>query len=620
MSAERRQLLTVEKASRDKASRPAATGASTTAGVEIDRASWLSDDILFLVINVKAPSGPMEAFARSGVRTVPLPVRTLSYCRTGIANSPERTAQALLLRLLGAYSSAGPPDLGLRVADRTVRLGPAELSEALVDWRTLLRSELAPLEPAARAEMLAFLVQGPGEIARSKRTRAASREPAKEHVERPLVSRIHLSKSLHAAREALRERLPMGVISVAAPSALHIDAILALDDHSFYMQGWMRDEQAVPIRLTAVSPEGSRAELLPRLYRYRRPDVAQYYGDPPDPQPAAEHGWIAYVVTSTPSVLASGWTLEMGNAAGVQLEVAGPPVIRDPATVREIILNDLNRERLPADRLRTEHIRPALTRLEERRQSLARVESIDQYGRAPAMPDVSVVVPLYGRIDFLEHQLAQFVHDPEVQHADLIYVLDSPELADAFRDTAAQLAQLYPVAFRAVVMSHNVGFSGVNNIGAGFARGRLLVLLNSDVIPRAPGWMSAMTRFYDATPNIGALAPKLLYEDDSLQHAGLYFQPLVDAGLWNNEHYYKGLHRNLPAANVARRVPAVTAACMMIDSSLYRELGGLRGIGTYHRLSCTTSRVSHTRRNSVASKVPTTDGSILTHGGTRWAP
>jgi len=578
MSAERRQVLTVEKASRDKASRPAATGAAPTVGAEIDRASWLSDDVLFLIINVKTSTGPMEAFAGSGVRTPPLPVRALSYRRTGIASSPERMMQAVLLRLPGAYTSAGPPELGLRVADRTVRLGPAELSEALVDWRTLLRSELAALEPAARADMLAFLVQGPGEIARPKRTRATSREPAKEHVERPLASRIHLSKSLHAAREALRERLPMGVISVAAPSAVHIDAILALDDHSFYVQGWMRDEQAVPIRLTAVSPEGSRAELLSRLYRYRRPDVAQYYGDAPDAQPAAEHGWIAYVVTTAPSVLASGWVFEMGNAAGVQLEVAGPPVIRDPATVREIILKDLNRERLPADRLRTEHIRPALTRLEERRCSLARVESVDQYGRAPASPEVSIVVPLYGRIDLLEHQLAQFVHDPELQHADLMYVLDSPELAEAFRDTAAQLAQLYRVPFRAVVMSHNLGFSGVNNVGADLARGRLLLLLNSDVFPRTPGWLSAMTRFYDTTPDIGALAPKLLYEDDSLQHAGLYFQRLVDTGLWNNEHYFKGLHRNLPAANVARPVPAVTAACMMIETALYREFGGLRGM------------------------------------------
>jgi GT2 family glycosyltransferase len=48
--------------------------------------------------------------------------------------------------------------------------------------------------------------------------------------------------------------------------------------------------------------------------------------------------------------------------------------------------------------------------------------------------------------------------------------------------------------------------------------------------------------------------------------------------VWTNEHYFKGLHRDLPAANVARRMPALTAACLMISSELYRQLGGLRGM------------------------------------------
>jgi GT2 family glycosyltransferase len=87
-----------------------------------------------------------------------------------------------------------------------------------------------------------------------------------------------------------------------------------------------------------------------------------------------------------------------------------------------------------------------------------------------------------------------------------------------------------------------------------------------------------MSEFYDSTPGIGALGAKLLYEDDSIQHAGLYFRRMVDTQLWNNEHYFKGLHRKLPAANLAREVPALTAACMMIDASLYREIGGLRGM------------------------------------------
>ena len=45
--------------------------------------------------------------------------------------------------------------------------------------------------------------------------------------------------------------------------------------------------------------------------------------------------------------------------------------------------------------------------------------------------------------------------------------------------------------------------------------------------------------------------------------------------MWGNQHYFKGMHRSFPAANVARTVPAITAACMMIDRDLYEQAGGL---------------------------------------------
>jgi O-antigen biosynthesis protein len=110
------------------------------------------------------------------------------------------------------------------------------------------------------------------------------------------------------------------------------------------------------------------------------------------------------------------------------------------------------------------------------------------------------------------------------------------------------------------------------------ARGQLLLLLNSDVLPDRPGWLGAMARFSDSKPKIGALGPKLIYEDDSLQHAGMYFSRVSGVNEWENLHYFKGMHRSLPAANVARPLPAVTAACMMIDRSLYQDIGGLSGL------------------------------------------
>jgi GT2 family glycosyltransferase len=339
----------------------------------------------------------------------------------------------------------------------------------------------------------------------------------------------------------------------------------------------MRDGDDEITRLTAVSPEGYRADLLGRAFRHRRTDIEQLYGLTADVQASSKPGFVSYLELPGPSLLSSGWKFELRSADGVGVEADGPPVIQDPGRVRQAILSDLVLETFPREDLLPNHAHPALRRLQERHRDGVKVDDVEQYGSPPARPEVSIVVPLYRRIDFVEHQLAQFVHDPEIGRSDLIYVLDSPELSGHLRHVARQLARLYGVPFRVVMLNRNGGFALANNLGVSQARGRRLVLMNSDVLPTRPGWLGVMSRFADRTPRLGALAPKLLFEDDSLQHAGMYFHRPNGDRLWENMHYFKGLHRYLPEACVARRVPAITGACLLTDRELYEQIGGLRG-------------------------------------------
>ena len=84
-----------------------------------------------------------------------------------------------------------------------------------------------------------------------------------------------------------------------------------------------------------------------------------------------------------------------------------------------------------------------------------------------------------------------------------------------------------------------------------------------------------MKRFYEETSDIGVLGVKLLYEDDSLQHAGMYFTKEFYPGrLWQNMHYFKGFPRDYGPANVTRRVPAVTGACLMVSRERFDLIGG----------------------------------------------
>jgi GT2 family glycosyltransferase len=434
---------------------------------------------------------------------------------------------------------------------------PEEVRSQCVDLRTLLRERLAPLGVEDRADVMALLDE------------VAAAEPAPG-------DQVSLSASRALVREALRDPLPTSVVERDEPQGLHFDSVHALDEDAFYVRGWARDGQAPLKRLSVVSPEGSRAELLPGIYREPRPDVDSFYEEPA--RTGAEGtGFLGYCETRSPSLLSAGWVLEMENALGVSREFPGPPVSRDLVTARAAILSDLHKERSWETPL-MDHVVPAVSRIQQRLGERAEIKEVWEFGEAPSDPETSIVVPLYGRIDFLEHQLAQFVHDPELRESDLIYVLDSPELAAALEISAGQLFELYGLPFRVAVLAQNGGYSVANNRGASLGRGKRLLLLNSDVIPDAPGWLGRMSAFYEDQESIGALGPKLLFEDDTLQHAGIRFQRPPGGGAWENEHYFKGLHRDLPAANVTRPVPAVSGACLMIDRDLFEELGGLRGM------------------------------------------
>lgn len=435
---------------------------------------------------------------------------------------------------------------------RRARVPREQWEEVQGDLKAFVREELAPLDAEARTAVLATLAAATALDGRSS---------------------FELSASIHAIREVLRERLPRCAVDEAQPRGLSVEEVLAVDDSSVWVNGWMHDEDGRG-EVTLVSPESARLAVTAVAHRYERPDVVKFYAGL-GVERTREHGFTAHLALPGPSVLGKGWIAELETSDGVQLEVQCPAVVRDPAIVRATILGELGAAGAVGGPLAERHGRQALTRLQERIVGEARIESVDEYGERPRHPAISIVVPLYKRLDFLEHQLLHFSRDPELAACELIFVLDSSEQADELARLARGLLALHGLPFRVVNLSSGAGFAGANMRGIEVAGARRLLLLNSDVIPSRPGWLGAMSDFYDATEGIGALGPKLLYQDDTLQHAGLYFRRASGAEVWENAHCFKGLHRTLPAANVARPVPAVTAACMMVDRDLYEEAGGL---------------------------------------------
>ena len=201
-------------------------------------------------------------------------------------------------------------------------------------------------------------------------------------------------------------------------------------------------------------------------------------------------------------------------------------------------------------------------------------KEIYEFG-APNNAQVSIIVPLYGRVDFVEAQMQHFAKDPFVRsQCELIYVIDDPSLVEPFKKLSSDIYALYQIPFNVVWGGLNRGFSGANNLGAEFATADYLLFLNSDAFPTKPGWVEELKSVLNDSPDYGVVSPRLLFADGSIQHAGMEFVYKHELSIWTNHHPNMGIDPSLDPNTKPTVVPAVTGACMLIAKELFDNVRG----------------------------------------------
>lgn len=115
-------------------------------------------------------------------------------------------------------------------------------------------------------------------------------------------------------------------------------------------------------------------------------------------------------------------------------------------------------------------------------------------------------------------------------------------------------------------------WSVINNAAAATCSSDVLLFLNDDIEAGGGGWMAAMLE-HAQRPEVGAVGARLLFPDGSVQHAGVVIGLGALAG---------HLFHDMPAgevgymawASLTREWSAVTGACMMCRTAVFREMGG----------------------------------------------
>jgi GT2 family glycosyltransferase len=218
---------------------------------------------------------------------------------------------------------------------------------------------------------------------------------------------------------------------------------------------------------------------------------------------------------------------------------------------------------------------PEMQKLWETRQSKNNNARLKVFGEQHEATRLSIIIPLYGRYDFMQHQLAHFASDPAMRDVELIYVLDDPPLGHEVNIVAFGLYQTFGLPFKVVFSEYNLGFSGANNLGVSFASGEHILLLNSDIIPTKDGWITDYLEQFSGLSSSGILGATLVYEDHTVQHVGMEFREDSSyPGIWMNHHPYKGVPLSMLDKKGVSQVQLVTGACMLMRRALFEEVGG----------------------------------------------
>ncbi|MFZ2089019.1 MAG: glycosyltransferase, partial [Desulfobaccales bacterium] len=203
----------------------------------------------------------------------------------------------------------------------------------------------------------------------------------------------------------------------------------------------------------------------------------------------------------------------------------------------------------------------------------SRLSTQPQQPRAAALREVSapgprrisasIIIPTYNNLGLTRQCLESIWAHQEPGEYEIIAVDNgsSDGTPDYLREQQAA------GRLTAILNPENLGFARASNQGARAAAGHYLVFLNNDTVVTA-GWLRELCRGAEEDPGVAAVGAKLIYPDNTVQHAGAVFN--TNKKIY---HIYKYLHKDHPAVNKKREFQVLTAACLLVKREAFWAVG-----------------------------------------------
>lgn len=184
--------------------------------------------------------------------------------------------------------------------------------------------------------------------------------------------------------------------------------------------------------------------------------------------------------------------------------------------------------------------------------------------------DVSIVIPVFNKLE-LTKVCIDSIHEVGSEASFEIIVVDNGSSDGSPEWLAAQQQQ---GRLKLVINPDNLGFSRGCNVGAEAATGRYLLFLNNDM-KVLDGWLDPLVSTLERDPEVGVVGAKLLYPDNTIQHAGVALVEFSQQGdILGGIHLSHRKPVNFAGTTQPMYNQIVTGACLLIRQQLFQDVNG----------------------------------------------
>jgi GT2 family glycosyltransferase len=178
---------------------------------------------------------------------------------------------------------------------------------------------------------------------------------------------------------------------------------------------------------------------------------------------------------------------------------------------------------------------------------------------------ISVIIATRDHVDLLARCLESLTTKTSYPNYEII-VVDNDSQSEQARDYLAQLNH------RVLRYNGPFNFSAINNFAVEETDSPWLLFLNNDVEVIDSDWLTVMAEHVQR-PEVGAVGARLIYPDETIQHAGVV---LGVGGI--AEHAFRGFPAEDPGVcrqlQVTRNYASVTGACLLTRRDVFEKVGG----------------------------------------------